>query len=303
MDLSEPGSALFHFSVGPGAQGAPGSGVAGQVACPPGNPGLAPEPEPDVFSSMFTDNNSLLFDGNGPVGSCTPAFPLGFTEGATVRDNLDALDTHDPSAVDPDGDGVPDAAVYFSLDSLSPSLASIGATAGDLLRTSGGAPPSVFASTAQLGLMAGDDIDAMCLRESGNGVFDDDDELYVSLAPGSPSLALLGAGPGDLLLPGPLRVVVRAEHEGLASSDDVDAAGCDTALVGATGDTNCDVLVNSIDASLLLQYNAGLIAGLPCIGGADANGSGGVNSVDAALILQYHGSLIGHLPPFTAAGR
>ncbi|MEX2158098.1 MAG: hypothetical protein WEB04_01710 [Dehalococcoidia bacterium] len=302
-DLGEPGSALFNFSVGPDAQGAAGSAVAGQVACPPASPGLAPEPEPDVFSSMLADRNSLLFDGNGPIGACTPAFPLGFTEGATVRDNLDALDTHDPSAVDPDGDGVPDGAVYFSLDSLSPSLAAFGATAGDLLRTSGGAPPSVFASAAQLGLTAGDDIDAMCLRESGDGVFDESDQVYVSLAPGSPSLALIAAGPGDLLLPGPLRVAIRTASEGLALSDDVDAAGCDTALVGATGDANCDVLVNSVDALLVLQYNAGLITGLPCIGGADADGSGGVDSVDATLILQYHGSLVRRLPPFKAAGR
>lgn len=58
------------------------------------------------------------------------------------------------------------------------------------------------------------------------------------------------------------------------------------------GDVNCDIYVDSIDAALVLQYHAGLIALLPCRGAADPNGDGRVNSIDAALILQFEARLI-----------
>lgn len=287
------------FSVGPGAQGRPGTGVEGQRLCP----GLAPEPEPDVFSSSLADGNVLLLDGNGPIGSCTPAFPLGLVEAATVRDDLDALDGRDPSAVDADGDGLPERNVYLSLDAASPTLGQLGFSEADILKTSGSDTPSLYAAAAALGLGPEDDVDALCLRESGDGVLGEDDTLYVSLAAGSPSLAAAGAGPGDLLARGPLRVVARAAALGLAPNDDIDAVACAAVLEGATGDVNCDGSINSVDAALVLQYNSGLIDALPCLGGADADGNGGVDSVDAALILQFHAGLIARLPPPEAGGR
>jgi alpha-tubulin suppressor-like RCC1 family protein len=61
------------------------------------------------------------------------------------------------------------------------------------------------------------------------------------------------------------------------------------------GDANCDGNVNSIDAALVLQYSAGLIASLHCQGAADANHDGSVNSIDAALVLQYVAGLLGSL--------
>lgn len=61
------------------------------------------------------------------------------------------------------------------------------------------------------------------------------------------------------------------------------------------GDANCDGNVNSIDAALVLQYGAGLIASLACQTGADVNHSGSVDAIDAALILQYVAALIGSL--------
>ena len=61
-------------------------------------------------------------------------------------------------------------------------------------------------------------------------------------------------------------------------------------------DPNCDGNVNSIDAALVLQYGAGLIASLVCQDAADVNGDGSINAIDAALILQFTGGLVDSLP-------
>jgi uncharacterized protein YkwD len=71
------------------------------------------------------------------------------------------------------------------------------------------------------------------------------------------------------------------------------AAGTPTA---AFGDANCDGAVNSIDASLVLQYSAGLTGSLACQDLADVNNSSSVNVLDAALILQFSAGLISQLP-------
>lgn len=55
------------------------------------------------------------------------------------------------------------------------------------------------------------------------------------------------------------------------------------------GDVDCDNLVTSIDAALVLQVEAGLVPTLPCQGAADANLDG---SIDTA-IFQFVADLIG----------
>jgi hypothetical protein len=63
------------------------------------------------------------------------------------------------------------------------------------------------------------------------------------------------------------------------------------------GDANCDGHVNSIDATLILQFSAGLIKPIRCLATAsDVNGDGRADSVDAALILQYDAGLIHSFP-------
>jgi hypothetical protein len=63
------------------------------------------------------------------------------------------------------------------------------------------------------------------------------------------------------------------------------------------GDASCDGRVDSVDATFVLQYAAGLIGSLPCGGNADANGDSGIDAVDATGILQYNVGFIASLPP------
>ena len=249
-DLPVDAQPMLNFSVGPGAQGVAGSAVEAQRNCPPAQPGLSPEPEPDVFGSVLDGTNELVLDGNGPIGACTFAFPLGFVEAATVRDDLDALYGQDPAAVDADNDGVPESPVYFSLDADSPSLTTLGFSAADILTTVSGGPPTIFASEAELGLVLGDDVDALCLRESGDSIYAAGvDLLYFSLSPGSPTLSQIGAGSGDLLMPdGPSPIVAQGRaYLGLIAGDDVDAIKCQALSKDPRGDVDGDTIANHID--------------------------------------------------------
>jgi len=65
-----------------------------------------------------------------------------------------------------------------------------------------------------------------------------------------------------------------------------------TPTPGVPGDVDCDGSVSSIDASLILQLDAGLLDSLPCAHNADLNGDGEINSIDAALVLQRVAGLI-----------
>jgi hypothetical protein len=67
--------------------------------------------------------------------------------------------------------------------------------------------------------------------------------------------------------------------------------------VPLAGDANCQGDVNAIDATVVLQFSAGLLNSLPCRENADANANGVVDPVDAALILQFTAGIISGLPP------
>lgn len=58
------------------------------------------------------------------------------------------------------------------------------------------------------------------------------------------------------------------------------------------GDVNCSFAVDSIDALLILQLTAGLIATVLCEDRADVNSDGDVDAVDSTLILQFDAGLI-----------
>lgn len=63
------------------------------------------------------------------------------------------------------------------------------------------------------------------------------------------------------------------------------------------GDVDCSNQVTSVDAALLLQLHGGLIPTLPCGENADARTDGKIDSRDATLILQYVAGLITHVGP------
>lgn len=73
------------------------------------------------------------------------------------------------------------------------------------------------------------------------------------------------------------------------------AITCGGEIEAVPGDANGNGSVNSLDALLILQLDAGLISSVPSPENADANGDGSVNSLDALLILQFDAGLIGSL--------
>ena len=61
------------------------------------------------------------------------------------------------------------------------------------------------------------------------------------------------------------------------------------------GDVNCNGIVDSVDAALILQFSAALLGSLPCTDNADMNGDGIIDPLDAALILQFVAGLLNSL--------
>lgn len=372
------GNSPFQFSVAPGSTGLAGSAVAAQAACSP------PEPQADMFSSERDGTSALILDGDGAANGCPTATPANLSERPN-SDNLDASSGQPPDLVDTDNDGQLDQAIYFSLSAGSPSLATFSRGPADILWTTGFSP-GVYASVGTLGLQAADDIDALCVSHPGSGqVYDaTNDKVLFSLAPGSPTLASLGASAADILAPGP-KVAVHAWELGLNASDNVDALNCAAQTAPPTviipvddfyfcepsyqggvcdtvvhaGDTvtwnftsnahhtttecgaSCDSPTSSplwdsgpvtaLDANhtfsrvfstpgTLLYYcslhptlqrgriivqPAGGPTATPTPGGAvgDANGDGLVNSIDAALVLQFSAGLINSINPNADANQ
>ena len=205
----------LRFSVDSLALGVPGSAVALEAAK---SPNEAHGDEFGVTPALpFGGSNVQILDESGDTA---PPFPL------LISDDVDALTEPPASFVDPDGDGVPDFPVYFSLDPGSPSIGTIPASPADILMSVGGAPPVVIIPEAWLGLVPGDDVDAICLEATTLTV------LY-SLAPGSPTLGAVAAGPADLFLvvspSGPIAtppVFVPAFVLGLLPTDNLNALKC-----------------------------------------------------------------------------
>ena len=134
----------------------------------------------DIYRSHFPPNHTLVLDGDGLTGSPSP-IGLGLDETGSQIDNLVGFSMCSVSAVDPDGDGLLDAPIYFTLAQGSPSLATLGLGPQDILRSRVGTSglATLWRTGASLGLVSGDRIDALAT----DGI-----AFHFSLAPGSPSL-------------------------------------------------------------------------------------------------------------------
>jgi hypothetical protein len=218
------GNYAMEFSVDRAATGSPGTGVFTEAAAPGGA-----EASSDVFESFtpapppppLVPRNRQSWDGNG---SSAPNLQLReATPDGHIGDDLDALEG--PAAiVDTNGDGVRDLPVYFSLAAGSPTLDALGASPADILVCQPGssgacgssARPSVFIGYADLGLMAGDDVEDFVLdAATGNVEF--------TLAAGSaPGAILKRPGFAGCTGPGPCQVLSPSDV-GLLATDDMDA--------------------------------------------------------------------------------
>lgn len=210
----------LQFSVATGSRGLPNSAVRAEADCTPA------QPQADAFETALSGTNSQDLDGDGISCSSNIGLGLGLQEG-TSADNLDALARDPCHTIDLDCDGFPDVLLFLTLAPDSPTLALIGANATDILITGVEFAPAVWADgTTDLGLTDTDVIDAICVSDDGNGVYDGADQVLFSLTPDSPTLATLAASGADLLRPSPLQVVFAAATLGLDDADNVDALTC-----------------------------------------------------------------------------
>lgn len=216
------------FSVGRGG----GAGVAGSAVAAQAAVGTGPESSSDIFSSTLGGTNTLVADGNGlnPVPTITlglreiPAPPM--YPSAPVSD-VDGLDMR-PSP----GPGI---GIFWSVD-LSTIVAPGSVYAGTAPSDIWFSPqvpgysvfPAVYTPGSGLGLVAGDDVDALVVVDDGAAGFSFlTDTIYYSLTPGSPTLTTLGASAADILVVGggtaTPSVLATAASLGLLTSDNLNA--------------------------------------------------------------------------------
>ena len=221
-----PGLPL-QFSVSVGATGTPGSAVLGEATAP-----LGPDQTADIFVELppfgAPSGNAHVFDGNGfPNVSPGPSGALGLIEPTMATpgapsDNVDAWDNRSgPLAAF-------GMSVFYSFDTAtSPS----GSGADVFIFTPPGpfpAPSGIYAGFGSLGLLMGDDIDALVVFDDGDLVFGAIDTVMFSLTPTSPSLpGLPGGSPGNIFTvtgPGSSILLYRSDIAlGLTAGSDVNA--------------------------------------------------------------------------------
>lgn len=118
---------------------------------------------------------------------------------AGAQDNLDAVELDN---FDPDADTIHESGIYFSLDPMSPTLAFLGpGNAADLFYSPPGAGPGVFAVAAQMGLGAGNDVDALTVW----------DRNLAGTAEAGIDYAVFSVRPGSAVLAGPDAVAGTAD--------------------------------------------------------------------------------------------
>ena len=155
------------------------SPVAGMAGCVP-----FVVPPPHFLHRNQTDYNLIR---TAPAGAAV----------AAPQDNIDAVEM---DVLDITGDNVHDFDAYFSLDAASPSL--VGSAADIYVSLAGSGVFGVFSVPAQIGLVGGDNLDALVMWDRGVlGAPDPTlDFALFSLAPGSPTLAAFGLSPAMIFV-------------------------------------------------------------------------------------------------------
>jgi hypothetical protein len=161
----------------------------------------------DVFGSFLNGNNYLSTNQN-QLG-LIPLIGPSVNNTITPIDNMDGLTFIRNLAFAPD----------FVLAPGSPTLSTIGATPSDIL-TSSVFGPVIAVNYQSLGLSQNDVIEGLAYLKTSR-------EWLITLAPGSPTLNIIGATSSDILYdyangsnPG---IYATYEELGLLSSDNVDA--------------------------------------------------------------------------------
>lgn len=245
--------------------------------------------------SMGLDNNALAVNQSerypnafGLLPNADPAQPV--TPG-TPLDDVDAT-TGFTDLTPP--------VVYFTLSADSPSLEFLpGPVSGAaiFLDTNFQTPGSedLFAGPNLLGLDLLDQIDGLIVLDDNlDGSFNGTDTVYVSLAPGSPTLAALGATPGDVLVleAGNVAIFAPALVFGLATTDNMNALDMVPLINGSAEDTinfivdcpadfNDDSNINSLDVLTFLN------AWNDEDPRADFNGDGLFTTLDVLIFLGF----------------
>ena len=181
-DFAPTGLPSAQVSLGTGSQGAPGTAVRSESGCSPA------QVQGDAFAAPLDGSNEQDLDGDGTACAGNSGVGVGLAE-TTPSDNLDALERDPCGNIDLNCDGLPEESIFLTLAKDSPTLTSVSAGTADILVADPDYGVVIWASSTQLGLSASDTIDALCLNENGNGVFDVGDQLLFSLAAGSPSLS------------------------------------------------------------------------------------------------------------------
>ncbi|MDX9912562.1 MAG: GC-type dockerin domain-anchored protein [Phycisphaerales bacterium] len=220
-------------------------------------------------------------------------------------DDIDALTMLMPNPFKPEV-----IELFFSVSQQSPSLTSLGGTSGgdvfyDPDINSRG-DERIYATVLQLGLQPGDELDALVVFDRaavggpGDRVYNPGvDRVFFSLRENSPSLDILNATPGDVLLRVPGGIIIFARHNrfGLNSRDELDGLAFDR-LIGnsaeitidrlvppCTQDWNFDGVINSSD---FLAYLNDYAMGKARADLAPPGGNGILNSSDFLAFLNIY---------------
>ena len=111
---------------------------------------------------------------------------------------------------------------------------------------------------------------------------------FVCDAPGTSDLLIIVQDFADATQGSPVPLSFKLQNGRIACSPPSPAPQQEPLV----GDADCNGVVNSRDALLVLQFEAGLIDSLPCMELADVNEDGRIDSIDAGLIKQIDAGLL-----------